>query len=192
MKIFSVKNGMIKLWFLTKQLKNTSRHFKDILQPEAQYYQPAYRLVRIEQDETGDYFVVIQVIGKSLSYKIKPETLLADDKFVNLFSPVDIRNLTYLGYLGINAPKYKILAKKLSENEGQILFAIHKKGEKGHKIVTATEISTNDEILRGLSQQDAHMVGFTTATEQTLAEKQQKDDLIRQLEQKHQNKDQKL
>ena len=166
---------------LLNKIKNSFQRLHCFVREETGYYRPAYRIVSIEKNEVEEYFVTIQVIGKSISYKTKPEKLLADDKLVNLFSPIDIRNLTYLGYLGINAPKYKILAKQLSEEKGQTLFAIHKKGDAGHHIVTATEISTNEEILQGLSQHDAHMVGFPTATEQAATEKLQKEELIRQL-----------
>lgn len=73
---------------------------------------------------------MIQIIGKATTFVAKPEELLMDDAIVDLFSPRDVRNLTYLGYLGINGPKYKILAQKLSEQADQTLFAILKKGEK--------------------------------------------------------------
>jgi hypothetical protein len=166
---------------LFKHLTTLRHTIKQLMKNESGCYRAAYRVVDIEQDEDGEYFVVVQIIGKSISYKAKPEKLLADNKIVNLFSPVDIRNLTYLGYLGINAPKYKILAKQLSQDATQTLFAIHKKGEKGHKIVTANEISTNEELLHGLNQNDAHMVGFTTATEQREVERREVEKLKKQL-----------
>lgn len=100
---------------------------------------------------------------------------------VDLFSPRDIRNLTYLGYLGMNAPKYKILAQQLSENCDQTIFALHKKGDKKHSVVTAHDISSNEDILKSLNQKEAYMIGFAAATEQMMAEKQQKDALLKQL-----------
>lgn len=144
-------------------------------------YRPIYRIVNIEKDEANEYYVTIQIIGRSVTYKTKPEELLSDDRLVNLFSPIDIRNLTYLGYLGINSPKYKILAKRLSEQSNEMLFAIHKKGSKKHTVITAKEISNNYEIIRGLNQEDAHMIGFTTATEQVVIEQLQKEQLIKKL-----------
>ncbi len=168
---------------IKKLIKKVCTAFKkssQLIRKESGYYKPAYRIVSIEKDETDQYYITIQVIGKPLSYKAKPEKLLSDDKLVNLFSPIDIRNLTYLGYLGINAPKYKILAKQLSDQKGETLFAIKKKGEKDHHVVTATEISTNEDILKGLSQTDAHMIGFTTAAEQTSIERQQKEKIMKE------------
>lgn len=144
-------------------------------------YKPSYRIVKIEETADGAHVVIIQLIGKSLLLKEKPEKILIDDKFVNSFSPVDVRTLTYLGYLGINGPKYKILAKHLSEKSDQTLFAVQKKGDKSYKISTANEISNNDELIQGLSQKEAHMVGLTTASEQRETDEKQKESLLRSL-----------
>lgn len=104
---------------IIQQIKSSNTPFK-----------PSYRIVSIEQDDAENYYVVIQIIGKATTFIAKPEELLMDDAIVSLFSPKDVRNLTYLGYLGINAPKYKILAQKLSEKTDRTVFAILKKGEK--------------------------------------------------------------
>lgn len=138
----------------------------------------AYRVVSIQQDEAENYFAVIQTIGKATTFIAKPEELLMDDEIVNLFSQQDVRNLTYLGYLGINSPKYKILAQKLSEKNDQTVFAILKKGETKHHVITAAEISTNTEILNGLNQKDAHKIGFIAGSEQIILENREKARLI--------------
>lgn len=130
-------------------------------------YRPSYRLASIEQDKAG-YYVVIQIIGKSNTFIAKPEELLMDNAVVDLFSPQDVRNLTYLGYLGINNPTYKILAQKFSAENEQTLFAILKKGETQHCAITAADISSSQEIVRGLSQQDAHKIGFIAGIEQAI------------------------
>ncbi|PIR11353.1 MAG: hypothetical protein COV52_04430 [Gammaproteobacteria bacterium CG11_big_fil_rev_8_21_14_0_20_46_22] len=146
-----------------------------------QSYTPAYRVANIEKNTEGEYEITVQLIGKNVIHKVAPEKLLADDKMVNCFSPTDIRTLTYLGYLEMHSPKYKILAKRLSENTDQTLFAIQKKGERKHRVVTANDISKDEEIIRHLSQKDAHMVGITTATEQHALEKKQKEKILKQL-----------
>lgn len=134
---------------------------------------PLYRVIQIEQDESGDYCVVIQIVGKATTFIAKPEELLMDDTLINLFSQKDVRDLTYLGYLGMNAPKYKVLAQKLSAEHDQTLFAISKKGEKNHRVITASEISSNQEILNGLHQKDAHRIGFVAGIEQIILEKKE-------------------
>jgi len=142
-------------------------------------YTPTYRIVNIEQNAEGEYHVAIQLIGKARIFKMAPEKLLADDSLVKCFSPIDIRTLTYLGYLGINSPKYKILAKRLSEENEQMVFILQRKGEKKYKAVTADEISKNQEIIEGLSQKESHMIGLTTGIEQPTIEKKQKESALK-------------
>jgi hypothetical protein len=78
-------------------------------------YTPFYKLIEIIQED--DYYtVMIKVVNKNITFQASPEEMLSNDALVDQFSPRDIRALTYLGYLGINSPQYKILAKKLSVN----------------------------------------------------------------------------
>src|SRR3990167_10631970 len=114
--------------FFTKIIQSM-RDFKCTAKTARETYHPSYRVVRIEKDEQEHYCVVIQIIGKSTTFISKPEELLMNDEIINLFSPRDVRNLTYLGYLGLNGPQYKILAQKLSEEADQTLFAVIKKGD---------------------------------------------------------------
>jgi hypothetical protein len=144
-------------------------------------YTPTHRIINIEQENSSDYIVTIQLIGKNVIQKIAPEELLANDTMVNCFSPTDIRTLTYLGYLDINAPKYRILAKQLSQKHDQILFALYKKGEPKFSVLTANEIIKNQEIINGLSQQEAYMLGMTHASEQKIVEEKQKELLQKKL-----------
>lgn len=160
-------------------IKSSFRNSRAIT--ELNTYKPCYRVADIDTSVTNEPSVTIQMIGKSITFKIAPEALLADDKLVNCFSPTDIRTLTYLGYLGINSPKYKILAKTLSEKNDQVLFALRKKGEEGLTVATADEISKNKEILKELTQEEAHMIGLTSANEQTLIEKSKKEALLREI-----------
>ncbi len=167
-----------------KKICDSSRIIKDGvkngLSSIFQYHAPTMRIIAIEQDKVGDYIATVQFIGKSTAIKIKPEELLSDDKMVDQFSSRDIRALTYLGYLGINAPKYKVLARKLSEDSDQMLFAIHKKGDSKYTIKTAQEISSNPEILESLPQKDAHDIGFVTATEEQSVNQRQKENLLKE------------
>jgi hypothetical protein len=135
---------------------------------------PTYRIANLEKDTNGDYVATIQIIGKNITFTTKPEEILADDDMTDQFAPRDVRTLTYLGYLGINSPKYKILAKRLSEYNDKMLFAVRKKGSTEIEVKTAVEISTNKELLKNLNQEDAHMVGHTTAMEQMQDEKRHK------------------
>ncbi|OGT06658.1 MAG: hypothetical protein A2103_03570 [Gammaproteobacteria bacterium GWF2_41_13] len=144
-------------------------------------FNPIYRVAEIEKDKNGEYEITIQLIGKSTVFKMKPEEILADDKMTDQFSPRDVRTLTYLGYLDINSPKYRILAKKLSEKDNRMLFALHKKGDKLLHVKTASEISQNKEILKQIDQQDAHMIGYMTASEMMQQESLEKEGILKKI-----------
>ncbi len=165
---------------MLKKIGSGIKKLRELVKQANQYksYSPVYKVEEINQDEEGQYIVVIRIINKSAVFHIKPEELLADDTLVDQFSPRDIRTLTYLGYLGVNAPKYKILAKRLSTQHDKIVFAIKKKGEKEVIIKTAQEILNEQEILASLNPEDAKVIGYTVATEHMHDEKTQKQKLM--------------
>lgn len=138
-------------------------------------YLPVYRLVEIIKSETGEHKLVIQVVHKNITFTLKPEELLADDSIVDLFSPRDVRTLTYLGYLDVNSPKYKILAKKLTPSN-HVAFAVRRKSDQKILIKTPTEIM-HEKMLNNFDAADAQLVGFTAATESFALEKKQKNSL---------------
>ncbi len=140
-------------------------------------FKPTYRVLGIQQDENKDYIVHIQMINKNLCFHIKPEEILAVDNMVDMFSPRDVRTLTYLGYLGMNEPKYKILAQRMLE-DGITIFAIKQKGVKDVIIKTAKEIIQEQEIISSMPSCDAHVVGYTEATEQIQIENRAKKELL--------------
>lgn len=139
-------------------------------------YEPLYRLVEIREDE-GEYMVLIQVINKNLTFGAKPEEILANDALVDQFSPRDVRSLTYLGYLGVNSPKYKILAQKLSKND-KTIFVLKKKGEKEVVLKTADQIIQETGLILSMHPQDAKVIGYTVAAESGVEEKKQKEALL--------------
>lgn len=129
-----------------------------------------YRVLSIEKDAQNDYVAVVQMINSRSLFKMKPEEILADDNMTDSFSQRDIRTLTYLGYLDMNSPKYKILAKRLSETDNKLVFAIQEKGKKKPIIKTAEELSHDEVILSSLHQKDAHLVGYTVGSETSTSE----------------------
>lgn len=149
-------------------------------------FQPIYRVAELEQDKEGDYVAIIQLISKNQIFKAKPEDILADDELTDLFSPRDVRTLTYLGYLGINSPKYKILAQRLSEKDNSLVFAVKEKGKKEPVLKKASEIANDEAFLSSLDQKDAHTVGYTAAHEHASKEEQQKQALLQRLKQNQQ------
>lgn len=127
-------------------------------------YTASYRVVEVLKTEDNEYTVCIQIIGKIHTFTMKPEEILADNKLVDQFSPRDIRTLTYLGYLGINAPKYKILARRLIE-DNKMVFAIQKRGGKSVIVKTAKEILKEQDLISNMNSDDAKTVGYILGVE---------------------------
>ena len=172
---------MDMICFLKKIFYKFTKNYKSIsaLTKQSLPTHP-YRVLSIEQDENDQYTAIIQIKNKNEIFRMKPEEILANDDITDSFSQRDIRMLTYLGYLGINSPKYKILAQRLSEDDSKLIFAIHERGKNKTIVKTASEISSNEHLIAGLHQKDAHMVGYATATEQVIDERKQKQNLISQ------------
>jgi hypothetical protein len=165
------------------QLKNFCRKYKETKKHYS--FTPIYRLAAVTQDSDGSYFATIQLINKNITFQTKPEEILADNNLVNQLSPTDVRALTYLGYLGINSPKYKILAKNLSTQDNSIIFTVRKKGEKQPLLKKASELAHNQEFLGSIDPKEAHMVGYTAGMEQTAKEEQLKQEAMTDLQNHH-------
>jgi hypothetical protein len=153
----ALRSGLRQFWQLIKESRKQVMH--------------QCRVIEIEQDKHENYIITVQLTNKSQIFKMKPEEILADDSLTDCFSQRDVRTLTYLGYLGINAPKYKILAKRLSEKDNRFVFAIKERGKDQPIVKTADELSQDDDIISSLNQKDAHMIGYTSAAEQNALEK---------------------
>ncbi len=169
---------------ISQKIKNFFQYIKNY--QEKNTYKPLYKLTEILENE-DEHIVVIQLIGKNIVFNAKPEDILADDQLVDRFAPRDIRTLTYLGYLGINGPKYKILAKKLSQND-KSTFLIKKKGEKKVIVKTAEQIIHESDIIPNLNAEDAKIIGYTAASESFMQEKKQKDALLKEMQENNTNK----
>lgn len=136
------------------------------------------KILSIEQDEDDNYLAQVQLVNRNQILTMRPEEILADDELTMCFSPLDVRALTYLGYKAINSPEYKILAQRLSATNKRLVFAIKQKGNKRPIIKTAEQLSSDDEIISKMSQEDAHIVGYTTGSEKPSIEKQQRKELL--------------
>jgi hypothetical protein len=152
----AIKKCFSSISLLTKESTNT----------------PLYRVVSIEKNDDDTYSALVQKTNSMQAMKVKPEEILANDRLTDSFSQQDIRTLTYLGYLGINSPKYKILAKRLSKKESTLIYVIKEKGRRGILVKTAEEISTDNAFLEKLDQKDAHDVGYSSGAQGSTLEKQ--------------------
>ena len=163
---------------MIKELKIFCEYLKKV-NFNNQNNEPVYQIIEIaEEDE--EYTVTVRIRHKNITFYTKPEEILADDSLVDRFSPRDIRALTYLGYLGINRPKYKILAQKLSQNEKTTVF-LKKRGEKKIIVKTAAQIIQETDMIIGMNSEDAKTVGYLVAQDDFVDEKKQKEALLKEL-----------
>lgn len=167
-------------------MKNLLNNIKSLLSlikdaRKKDVYHAIYRLVEVFHNEQEEYMVQVQVINTRATFYIKPEEILSNDDLVDYFSPRDIRTLTYLGYLGMNSPKYKILAQRLMEND-KLIFAIKKRGDKDIILKTAGEIIKEQDIIANLSCVDAKAIGYALAQDSLHEEIKQIEELNKCLE----------
>lgn len=148
------------------KLKSIYHALADLVKSDGVQHQ--YRVVAINRDDKENIMATVQLVGKGQVFKLKPEDILSNDELTCSFSQTDIRMLTYLGYLSIHSPKYRILAQRLSEKDNKILFAIQKHGEQLPQIKSAGDITANMDIIDKLTQRDAHIIGYTLANEQAM------------------------
>ena len=147
---------------MTKLIKKIAVFLKRLNQSKT--YTPSHRVLNLLQNADNSYTAHIQIINKNITFYKKPEDILADDTFVNMFSPLDVRTLTYLGYLEINAPKYKILAQRMINND-KTIFIIRKTGEENVILKTANEILQEPNMISQMPSDDARVIGYTIAAE---------------------------
>lgn len=131
---------------------------------------PAYKVTAIEQDEHSNYVVTIQITRNGLCFTSTPEKILSSDRLTDKFSQRDIRTLTYLGYLEINSPKYKIMAKKLAEND-KLLLVLYEKKKNKLETRSASDIAKDEDAIKQFDSSDAHFIGYIQAMEDLENEK---------------------
>lgn len=152
-------------------LSNQYQTFKQSHRKEA-----TYRLVEVE-DKEGKCILTLQVIGKAITLQSSPEEILANDTWLDCFSPKDVRTITYYGTKGLHSSKKKITAKSLSAGSSETVFEVKdiRKGSITQK--TAGEISSDLEFLRDLTPEEAHQIGYVAAEDLRNAEKLQMEAL---------------
>ena len=160
-------------------IKKTIATFNKI--SEENNNRPKYRVIEIFKDKDDNYKTMLQVVNKNVTFYAKPEEILADDDLVDCLSPRDVRTLTYLGYLSINQPQYKILAQRFSEQSD--LFIIKERGVKKPIVKTVAEIHASNMATQ-MDAKDAKIVGYAVATNEINQEKLEKEAIKLELESK--------
>ena len=133
--------------------------------------QVTHRIVEYNMTTSGQHEVAVQISGKNLVFKTSPQEIMADDRLLESFSKKDIRLLTYLACEDIKEPTHEVLGQKFIRNMNQFFFKL-KHGKTGEEMEkSAEEISANPELIKQLTPQDAHKIGFVAAGDSVKKEK---------------------
>jgi hypothetical protein len=124
-----------------------------------------YRLIKIDESNSGRVELTIQLIGKTTTFKATPEEILADDALTELFSAKDIRTITYFACQQIKKPKSQLVLKRFCEKLNRIVFGVSNVIKQDIEEKTAQDISLDKDLIKNLSPEDAHIIGFTAASE---------------------------
>ena len=124
-----------------------------------------YRLVDVKEKKDNQYELSFQFIGKAAIFQASPEEILKNDKIIEYFSSKDISIITQLACKIANKPKNIIVEKTFSGKLNKLLFKIR---NLNNNIITerrASELSVDQQFIKTLSPEDAHMIGYVTAQE---------------------------
>lgn len=160
---------------MTRQSKldSVSSYFTGLLKQykEAQRANNAYRIVEIKEKKDSSCELVIQIVGKNITFKSRPEKIAGDDQMLENFSRQDVRTITYFATQEIKKPKYKILIHEFCSAFNKMIFSLKKSDKDEIVQKTADQISADKELLKQLSQEEAHLVGYMAASEKAEADK---------------------
>lgn len=146
-----------------------------LLKKYSEYYKSVdnniYRIIEINQLDSGDYKIIAQVIGKASIFECTPAEAVAKDTILEGFSKRDIRTITFLACHKTIKPKLKILEQDFSEHHKQMIFKIGKISNDEFTMKTANQIMMDRAIMNSLSIEDlksiSYMAGYECAQKTT-------------------------
>lgn len=131
-----------------------------------------YRLIEIKEKNDNGYELSFQIIGKAAIFKATPEDVLKNERTIEFFSSKDISIITQLAYKALNRPRNKIIGKCFSAKLSRLLFKIKNIKKNLTDEYTASELSSNKELIKNLSPEDALTIGYAAAQEKQEEEKE--------------------
>lgn len=161
-----------KLNSLIDYLSFLIKKYHDLLQNQHQLHD-AFRIIDIQHNKAEECIVSVQIIGKATVIKCSAQELVKNDTLLEGFSKKDIRTLTYFASQEIKKHKYHILVQEFSDKFDKIVFKLGIRGKQCTIEKTADQITLDKSLLQELNPEDAHLIGYTTATEQLLREKKE-------------------
>lgn len=130
-----------------------------------------FRIIKTERDENGNNIINVQVINKATIFRCNVKEIVAQDKILECFSKNDVRIITYLSTEELFRPKNKIVGLEYNEESGRTIVKIQVDGADQVSVLTADQIAINKDLIKNLSQEDAHRAGYLMAIEETILEK---------------------
>lgn len=130
-----------------------------------------FRIVNTENNKFGEHILDIQVINKATIFRCTAKEIAARDSLLECFSKQDIRVITYLATKDLFVPKTKIVSEEYDSDLQRTIFNIKSSNSDELTQLTVDKIALNKNILKDMSQEDAHKAGYHFAIEQLLLEK---------------------
>lgn len=131
-----------------------------------------FRINEIKQNQVGEHVLLIQLVNQAITFICKPSLIVKDDSLLEGFSHHDVRAITFLATQEIYKPKYKIISQQFSDTFKRIIFKLRQRGCPHLLSKTADQISSEKTLLKQLDQEDAHRIGYVSAMEQVIREKE--------------------
>jgi len=146
------------MWFLKKY-------------SDPQIQQNIYRIVEIKKIFSGEYKLVIQIIGKSTVIECTPQEIVLNDEMLVGFSKKDIRDITYFACKAERNPKNKIVIQEFCEKLNKMLFKLKPINNDEVIVKTANQISLDKKLINSLSVEDVQSISYMAGYEHALNEK---------------------
>jgi hypothetical protein len=135
--------------------------------------QDVYRLVEIKHMQSSKCKLIIQVIGKCITFECAPKEIISDDKFLESFSKKDIKTITRIAYSENQKPEYKIIAQEFCETFNQMMFRLKSQDSDKWILKSAAEISLDKTLMSSLSWQDIQAISYIAGYEHSLNDKKE-------------------
>lgn len=156
-------------WNMQSLLQQVAAWFKTYQQAYERINPPAiYRIVDIKKNQKQETILSVQVIGKAVVFHYSPVDIVRDDRLLESFSKQDVRTITWFAQQELTAPKFAVTTQMTDGD--QTIFRLQKTGETKYVEKNAQQISLDPDVVKSLSAEDAHLIGYVSASEKTLTE----------------------
>ncbi len=134
-----------------------------------------FRVIKKER-KNGKNVIDVQVINKASVFRCRVDEIIGHDQLLECFSKSDIKLITYLATEDLFQPRNKIVGFEYKECFERTVLRVKTKDNQ-YDNFTPDQISSNPELLNGLSQEDAHRAGYLLAIEQMILEKKSMENI---------------